>query len=45
MSEEVSNIVESFGLGVKDILSITKNTIDAGFVGQELKSKALEKLS
>ena len=45
MSEEVSNVVESFGLGEKDILSITKNTIDAGFVGQELRSKALEKLS
>ena len=45
MSEEVSNVVESFGLSEKDILSITKNTIDAGFVGQELKSKALEKLS
>ncbi len=43
MSVEVSNVVESFGLGEKDILSITKNTIDAGFVGQELKSKALKK--
>ena len=45
MSEEVNNVVESFGLDEKDILSITKNTIKAGFVNTELKNKALEKVS
>ena len=45
MSEEVSNVVESFGLDEKDILSITRNTIEAGFVNAELKNKALEKVS
>ena len=45
MSEEVNNVVESFGLTEKDILSITRNTIQAGFVRPELKNKALEKLS
>ena len=44
MSEEVSNVVESFGLGEKDILSITKNTIEAGFVEPKLRSGLLEKL-
>ena len=42
--EEVSNVVESFGLGEKDILSITKNTIEAGFVEPKLRSGLLEKL-
>jgi len=45
MSEEVNNVVESFGLDEKDILSITRNTIEAGFVNAELKNKALEKVS
>ena len=45
MSEEVNNVVESFGLDEKDILSITRNTIKAGFVNAELKNKALEKVS
>ena len=45
MSEEVNNVVESFGLDEKDILGITKNTIEAGFVKSELKNKALKKLS
>ena len=45
MSEEVSNVVESFGLGEKEILSITKNTIDAGFVESKLRTELLEKLS
>ena len=45
MSEEVNYIVESFGLGEKDILSITKNTIEAGFVESKLRSGLLEKLS
>ena len=44
MSEEVNNVVESFGLGEKDILSITKNTIEAGFVEPKLRSGLLEKL-
>jgi len=45
MSEEVSNVVESFGLSEKDILSITKNTIEAGFVELNLRTELLEKLS
>jgi len=45
MSEEVNNVVESFGLDEKDILGITRNTIKAGFVNAELKNKALEKVS
>ena len=45
MSEEVNNVVESFGLGEKDILSITKNTIDAGFVESKLRTELLDKLS
>ena len=45
MSEEVSNVVESFGLGEKDILGITKNTIEAGFVESKLRTELLEKLS
>ena len=45
MSEEVNNVVESFGLTEKDILSITRNTIQAGFVGPDLKNKSLEKIS
>ena len=45
MSEEVSNVAESFGLGEKDILSITKNTIEAGFVESKLRSGLLEKLA
>ena len=45
MSEEVNNVVESFALTEKDILSITRNTIQAGFVSPKLKNKALEKLS
>jgi len=45
MSEEVNNVVESFGLDENDILGITRNTIKAGFVNAELKNKALEKVS
>ena len=45
MSEEVSNVVESFGLGEKDIFNITKNTIEAGFVESKLRTELLEKLS
>ena len=45
MSEEVNKVVEAFGLDEKDILSITRNTIKAGFVNAELKNKALEKVS
>ena len=44
MSEEVNNVVESFGLGEKDILRITKNTVEAGFVEPKLRSGLLEKL-
>ena len=44
MSEEVNNVVESFDLTEKDILKITKNTIEAGFVKPDLKNKLLEKL-
>jgi len=45
MSEEVNNVVESFNLTEKDILKITNNTIEAGFVEPKLKNKLLEKLS
>ena len=45
MSEEVNNVVESFGLGEKDILNITKNTIDAGFVESKIRTELLDKLS
>ena len=45
MSEEVNNVVESFDLTEKDILKITKNTIEAGFVKPDLKNKLLEKLT
>ena len=45
MSEEVNNVVESFNLTKKDILKITNNTIEAGFVEPKLKNKLLEKLS
>ena len=45
MSEEVNNVVESFGLGERDILNITKNTIDAGFVESKLRTELLDKLS
>jgi len=45
MSEEVNNVVESFGLGEKDILNITRNTIDAGFVESKLRTELLDTLS
>jgi len=45
MSEEVNNVVESFNLSEKDILKITRNTIQAGFVQSELKNKLIERLS
>ena len=45
MSEEINNVVESFNLSEKDILKITKNTIQAGFVKSELKNKLIEKIS
>ena len=45
MSEEVNNVVESFGLVEKDILSITKNTIKAGFVESRLRTGLLERLA
>jgi len=45
MSEEVNNVVESFNLSEKDILKITRNTIQAGFVQSELKNKLIERIS
>ena len=45
MSEEINNVVESFNLFEKDILKITKNTIQAGFVKSELKNKLMERIS
>ena len=45
MSEEVNNVVESFNLSEKDILKITKNTIQAGFVKSKLKNKLIERIS
>ena len=45
MSEEVNNVVEAFNLIEKDIIKITKNTIEAGFVKPDLKNRLLEKLS
>ena len=42
MSEEVNNVVESFNLNENDISTITKNTIEAGFVDYNLRKKLIE---
>ena len=42
MSEEVNNVVEAFNLNENDIRSITKNTIEAGFVNYDLRKKLME---
>ncbi len=42
MSEEVDNVVESFNLNENDISTITKNTIEAGFVDYNLRKKLIE---
>ncbi len=41
MSEEVNNVIESFNLKEDDINSITKNTIEAGFVNYDLRKKLI----
>ena len=42
MSEEVNNVVEAFNLNENDIRSITRNTIEAGFVNYDLRKKLME---
>ena len=42
MSEDVDNVVESFNLNENDISTITKNTIEAGFVDYNLRKKLIE---
>ena len=42
MSEEVDNVVESFNLNENDISTITKNTIEAGFVDYNLRKKLIQ---
>ncbi|MDA7594571.1 adenosine deaminase [Acidimicrobiia bacterium] len=41
MSQEVSNLVESFTFTQDEILQITKNTIEAGFVDSKKREKLL----
>ena len=45
MSQEISNLVESFSFSQKEILQITINTVRAGFVEKSKRDKLIESIN